>query len=381
MGEIAEPCPAPFLLDRDAEKPERAELRPQLARKAVGAVDLGGVAARSCPGQRRRTVSRSISISLPRPKSRPGKLFAIIVRSSPARRGRVLASIAAGRPVSVPNGPYAARRRAPGAALDLSISAAGQAWRTGSPHLVTAGKPQQHPLFVGLDALRQHFHAKRVAERDDRLDDGAGRAGGAERSHKGAVDLELVERKFLQVAQARIAGAEIVERDADAQRAQSFEPLLRLLRVIDQDAFGHFEDDARRRDAGFGHDGADQIDQPAVANLHRRKIDRDRQGRPARAVGQRPPQHDLAKLGHQAALLGERNEHRRRIDAAARVVPAQQRFDADDGAAVGGDDRLIMDVESLQRDRRLQFAQQRTPLGIFGFDLRFETAPGLGLRV
>ncbi len=42
MGEIAEARAAPLLFDRDAEETERAELRPQLARKAVGAVDLVG---------------------------------------------------------------------------------------------------------------------------------------------------------------------------------------------------------------------------------------------------------------------------------------------------------------------------------------------------
>ena len=85
MGEIAQPCPAPFLLDRDAEKPELAELRPQLARKFVGAVDFGG-ARRNLGLREQPTVSRSMSISLPRSKSRPGRLFGIIVRSSRAPR-------------------------------------------------------------------------------------------------------------------------------------------------------------------------------------------------------------------------------------------------------------------------------------------------------
>ena len=211
-----------------------------------------------------------------------------------------------------------------------------------------------------------------MAQRDHRLDDRAGRAGRAEGSDKGAIDLEPVERKFLQVAQARKAGAEIVDRNADAERAQRFEPFQSFLRVVDQDAFGHFKDDARRGNAGVRHRRADQIDQPAVANLHRGKIDGDRQIRPAGAVGQRPPQHDLAELRHQAALFCERNEHRRRNWTAVRMVPAQQSFDTDDRAAVGRNDRLIVDVKSLQRDRRLQFAQQRSPLGVFGFDLRLE---------
>src|SRR5205807_6017574 len=42
MGEITETGAAPFLFDGDAEKPERAELRPKLAREAVGTVDIDG---------------------------------------------------------------------------------------------------------------------------------------------------------------------------------------------------------------------------------------------------------------------------------------------------------------------------------------------------
>src|SRR5690349_4136670 len=42
MLEIAEPRPAPFLVHRDAEQTELAELRPQIARERVAFVDLGG---------------------------------------------------------------------------------------------------------------------------------------------------------------------------------------------------------------------------------------------------------------------------------------------------------------------------------------------------
>src|ERR1700688_1717866 len=98
-----------------------------------------------------------------------------------------------------------------------------------------------------------------MAERDDRLDDGPGMAGCAQRTDEGAVDLDLAEWELLQVAQARIAGAEIVECDAHPERAQCFEPLQSLLRIFDEHAFGHFEDDARRRDTAFGYDGGDQI--------------------------------------------------------------------------------------------------------------------------
>ena len=42
MGEIAHAGPAEFLLDGDAEKAERAHLRPEIARELVAFVDLGG---------------------------------------------------------------------------------------------------------------------------------------------------------------------------------------------------------------------------------------------------------------------------------------------------------------------------------------------------
>ena len=89
-------------------------------------------------------------------------------------------------------------------------------------------------------------------------------------------------------------------------------------------------------------------------------------------VGQRAPQHDFAELAHETVLLGKRNERRRRDRAARRVSPAQQRLDADDGTAVGGDDRLIVHIECLRRNRGFKFAQQKAPVGLLGLDLRLE---------
>ena len=43
-------------------------------------------------------------------------------------------------------------------------------------------------------------------------------------AHEAAIDLELVERQPLQVAQARIARAEVVEREPHAERSQLKEP-------------------------------------------------------------------------------------------------------------------------------------------------------------
>jgi len=65
-----------------------------------------------------------------------------------------------------------------------------------------------------------------------------------ERGDEAAVDLDLVERQSLQIAQAGIAGAEVVEREPHAERAQLQEPRRGLIRIFDQHAFGHLEHQA-----------------------------------------------------------------------------------------------------------------------------------------
>ena len=116
----------------------------------------------------------------------------------------------------------------------------------------------------------------------------------------------------------------------------------------------------------------DQIDQLAVADLDRRQVHRHGQVRPAHAIGQRAAQHEFAELGHQAALLGERNEDRRPDGAARRMGPAQQRLDPDHGAAGGGDHGLIMDVEAARGERGFKLAPNEALFGIFHLDIRLE---------
>src|SRR5690606_16578946 len=79
-------------------------------------------------------------------------------------------------------------------------------------------------LVEGLDALDSGFHAERFGQADDRGDDlgavlvllGAG-------INEALVDLDLVERGGAQVAERRIAGAEIVEREAHAELLEDLE--------------------------------------------------------------------------------------------------------------------------------------------------------------
>src|SRR3546814_7850943 len=90
--------------------------------------------------------------------------------------------------------------------------------------------PDQRQVVVRLDPLGGRLHAERGREADDRRDDRrvhAVRVGGAE--HEALVDLDLVERRLLQIAERRIAGTEIVERQPRSEEHTS--ELQSLMRI------------------------------------------------------------------------------------------------------------------------------------------------------
>src|SRR5258705_288808 len=85
-------------------------------------------------------------------------------------------------------------------------------------HRVAPLVGEEGELLLGFDAFGYDRHLEPMAEADHRADD-RGRLRVAPEIHdKGAVDLDLVERERLQVAQRGIPAAEIVHRDAHAQR-------------------------------------------------------------------------------------------------------------------------------------------------------------------
>ena len=84
----------------------------------------------------------------------------------------------------------------------------------------------QPPLLIGvLDALGDHVHAQARPEVDDRADDRRLAAVADDLRDEGAVDLQHVHREPGQVPERRVAGAEVVDGEADPQLLQLGEPL------------------------------------------------------------------------------------------------------------------------------------------------------------
>ena len=76
-------------------------------------------------------------------------------------------------------------------------------------------------LALGLHALGHHLQAEPAGEADDAGDDRDVVAVGVELGRERAVDLHRVDGEAAQVAERRVAGAEVVDREADAERRGS----------------------------------------------------------------------------------------------------------------------------------------------------------------
>ena len=68
--------------------------------------------------------------------------------------------------------------------------------------------------------------------------------------HERTVDLDLVEREAAQIAQRRVTGAKIIQRDPDAEGAKLVQDRQRRLAVLQQHRFGNLQFETMRRKAG-----------------------------------------------------------------------------------------------------------------------------------
>src|SRR6185437_14118974 len=94
----------------------------------------------------------------------------------------------------------------------------------------------QLALLAGLDALGDDRYAQRVGDRDDALGEGESPLRGGDAFDEGLVDLQYVDRQFPQVAERRVAGAEVVDRQPDTEPFELGEVGRNALLMAQQDA-------------------------------------------------------------------------------------------------------------------------------------------------
>ena len=184
-------------------------------------------------------------------------------------------------------------------------------------------------LRLGADAFGDDAQPQAARQRDDRLGDRGVAGIGLEVGDERDVDLERVDREVLQVRQARVAGAEIVDRHRKALLAQLLQHLADGVEIVQQARLGDLELDPRRLAARVAHDLGDALRQIVAIELPSGQVHRHRQRHagfaPRDALFGRGAQHPVAEDVDQARFLGQRNEDlwrdvavlRRRASAAA----------------------------------------------------------------
>ncbi len=142
--------------------------------------------------------------------------------------------------------------------------------------MLQPARGEQRELLLGLDALGDHRQAERAPHVDHRAHhDPVARAAG-DVLREPPVDLDRVERQRLEIGEARIARAEIVDRDAQAARAQLGEQVGCGGEVFHQPALGHLDGEpvAQPRSVGERQDAAGET---GLGDVGRGDVDRDAQ--------------------------------------------------------------------------------------------------------
>ena len=158
--------------------------------------------------------------------------------------------------------------------------------------------------------------------------------------------------------------------------------------VAHEGGFGDLDDQRGGVETAHGEGVADVLDDGVVVELAARDVDRDVEGVAPGVPGGHLlaglAQHPAADLADLAGLLEDRDELVGLDQTPGRVLPAQQRLDADQGEVVEVVDRLVDEAELVARQRRAQIELELDAAADVGLHLRVEDlvavlAGGLGL--
>ena len=144
-------------------------------------------------------------------------------------------------------------------------------------HVVDAEVAHQRHRLLVADHLGDRALAEPAGDVHDRLDHELVGAVGHAAAHELAVDLQVVERQVLEVVERREGGAEVVEREAAAERGEAVGELLRARDVRDGGGLGDLEDHLRRVDLVGAQFALDQRQQLGVTGRPARDVDLERE--------------------------------------------------------------------------------------------------------
>ncbi|MNM31227.1 hypothetical protein D3C81_417990 [compost metagenome] len=195
--------------------------------------------------------------------------------------------------------------------------------------------PQIRQLRVFFHAFGDHLQLHAVRHADDGQHNGRVVRIAGDFAHEGDIDLQLVDGEALQVGQAGIAGAEIVDGNLDAQRLEVAQHGDGFLGIRHQRAFRQLQLQQVGRDVVL----ADRLEhfflQAAHKKLDARDIHRqvhgaDAAGAPFADLLAGLVEHPVPHPYDQPRLFQQGDEEGRRHHAVARAAPAYQGLGAAD---------------------------------------------------
>src|ERR1700693_5797890 len=203
------------------------------------------------------------------------------------------------------------------------------------------------PLFSRFDALRNHEVLEALSHVNYGADDRRVIGIGSDLVDKGLVNFQNINGKLPKIAQAGIAGAEVIH-------CKEYPHHFELLKygdhgfgILHKDAFGELEFEISSFQASFREYRPDTFGKTLIAELDGRNVDGNRQWRQSRVLpGTRLTacfaQHPTADLQNEATIFGDGHELRWGDKSSIRVLPTYQRLDSCDLTRVEIYLRLIM---------------------------------------
>src|SRR5690606_17253735 len=211
---------------------------------------------------------------------------------------------------------------------------------------VAVGGAQETPVVLVLHPLGDGHHPQLPGHAEAAFEDGAQGIVLPGAVHEAAVDLELVEGDVPQLHQGRVAGAEVVDGQADVLEPEAGEDIQGGDAVAHQPALGDFQHQPRQGHRVAGGGGGDEVGKLQRRQVVHRQVDGDVElevpGTPLPHLGKGHRQHLAGEVVDQAVVLGEANELIGPHQPVHGVLPAHQGLDPHDVAAGEVYHRLVV---------------------------------------
>ena len=208
-----------------------------------------------------------------------------------------------------------------------------------------------------LNPLRDHADAETPGQTGDGVDDLSAFARLVHRLDETAVHFQSVEGQAVQLAERGIAGAKIVNFEADSHLGQFIQNQVGRRGIVRQDRFGHFQPQSAGGEPGPGKHFPNQTGQFRIGELPAGEVhtDRDRVEIPLVQREVTPPlrhlsagllQHPAPQRDHQPGFFRHRHELGRPHQPAV-PLPAQEGLETGQPAGAQADLRLVVKQEFL----------------------------------